>query len=161
MYLLQERQACRTWRNCAKRWRNPGKTCNFPILSLFSFHILHFFSFVFGSGGFLSCVLVYLLLFDFFWFWEGSDLKKITHANGEWGPKKENRVWLGFGWSFPVDTYEQCVFFQVAFLILPIYLLVYLSTSSKHSVCSYIHVYVCHLRLLWLWLWLRVCYDYG
>ena len=66
--------------------RNFRKACNFPILSLSSFHILHFFSFVFGPGGFLAFILVYLLLFWFVWLWEDDPCK--------WGmrPKKRNRV---------------------------------------------------------------------
>lgn len=69
--------------NMAKRqtMEELRKACNFPILSLsFSFHILHFFSFVFDLGGFLSFVLVYLTCFIL-----GSKRlqKRRTHANGE------------------------------------------------------------------------------
>ena len=55
------------------------KACSFPILSLSyfsSFRILHFFSFVFGSGGFLLFVLVYLNM-------RRKRLRKRTHATGE------------------------------------------------------------------------------
>lgn len=121
--------------------RNFRKACNFPILSLSSFHILDFFSFVFGAGGFLFFILVYLLLFGLFGF------GRKTHANGDpMRPKKKKRNQvLGFGWSIPVlvllTLMDICVLFWVAFLspgLLSISYVCSIVYGSKHSVCLYV-----------------------